>query len=132
MGHHGMAKRTGTKMTKGTDKVGELVPQAHGGALRHGNPGNKGGGRTPNEIRELMRQPLAKLLPIITRIAEAPDVEEVECPHCNEKVEVPSYRKDGDKLKAVDLLARYGIGTRQEIEHEGRVTLVADTGSLSE
>ena len=124
-------KKEGTAITTDS-KVGELVPQPHGGALRHGNPGNKGGGRTPNEIRELMRQPLATLLPIITRIAEAPDVEEVECPNCNEKVEVPSYRKDGDKLKAVDLLARYGIGTRQEIEHKGQVTLVADTGGLSE
>ena len=127
-----MDKKTGTAITTDSKDV-ELVPQAHGGALLAGGKrGNKGGGRTPSEIRELMRQPLAKLLPIITRIAEAPDVEEVECPHCNEKVEVPSHRKDGDKLKAVDLLARYGIGTRQEIEHEGRITLVADTGGLSE
>ena len=126
-----MAKRTGTKTTKGTDKVVELIPQKHGGALRVGNPGNKGGGRTPGEIRELMRQPLAKLLPIITAIAEASDLQEVTCPHCDGKHEVVSWLKARDKLQAVDLLARYGVGTQREIEHTGRVTLVADTGSLS-
>ena len=42
----------------------ELIPQKHGGALLSGGKrGNKGGGRTPNEIRALMREPLAKLLP---------------------------------------------------------------------
>ena len=110
-----------------------LKPQDHGGALLVGGQlGNKGGGRTPDELRALFRQPIAKLLPVVERIAEAADVEEVSCPHCDEKVEVPSYRKDGDKLKAVDLLARYGIGTKQEVDIKGRVTLVADTGSLSD
>ena len=119
-------------MKKTNSKGVELVPQEHGGALlAGGRPGNKGGGRTPNEIRVLMREPLAKLLPIITEIAEASDIQEVTCPHCNEKHEVTSWLKARDKLQAVDLLAKYGIGTRQEIEHEGRVILVADTRSLS-
>lgn len=113
-------------------KTGELVPQDHGGSLRWGGTSKGGPGRTPDELRALFRQPLAKLLPVVERIAEAVDVEEVTCPHCDEKVEVPSYRKDGDKLKAVDLLARYGIGTKQEVDIKGRVTLVADTGTLSE
>ena len=125
-------KQAGTKMTKGTDsKVGELIPQDHGGALRVGNPGNKGGGRTPDELRALFREPLAKLLPVVEQIAEAKDIQEVTCPHCDEKLEVVSWLKAGDKLKAVDLLARYGIGSRQELQHTGRVTLVADTGGLS-
>lgn len=34
---------------------GELVPQARGGALKRGNPGNKGGGRPPNEWKAAMR-----------------------------------------------------------------------------
>ena len=116
-------------MTKGTDSK-DLIPQPHGGALlAGGNPGNKGGGRTPNEIRVLMRQPLAKLLPIITEIAEAKDVQEVTCPHCEEKHEVVSWLKASDKLKAVDLLARYGIGTRQEVETTG-ITVLVDTKSV--
>jgi len=36
--------------------VAELVPQSHGGALQRGNPGNKGGGRRPDEFRRKMRE----------------------------------------------------------------------------
>ena len=127
-----MDKKTGTAITTDS-KDAELVPQAHGGALlAGGKPGNKGGGRTPNELRALFREPLAKLLPVVEQIAEAKDVQEVTCPHCEKKLEVVSWLKAGDKLKAVDLLGKYGLGTRQEIEHQGQVTLVADTGSLSE
>ena len=37
--------------------IGLLVPQAHGGALSPGNPGNKGGtGRPPSEIRQVCRE----------------------------------------------------------------------------
>jgi hypothetical protein len=34
----------------------ELVPQPHGGALQRGNPGNKGGGRPPDEFKAKMRE----------------------------------------------------------------------------
>ena len=122
-----MAKRTATKTT--TDSK-ELIPQAHGGALLAGGKrGNKGGGRTPNEIRVLMREPLAKLLPIITEIAEAKDIQEVTCPHCDGKHDVVTWLKAGDKLKAVDLLARYGVGTHQAVETTG-ITVVVDTRSV--
>lgn len=33
-----------------------LVQQPHGGALRVGNPGNKGGGRTPQAFKDAVRQ----------------------------------------------------------------------------
>jgi hypothetical protein len=124
-----MNRRSKREVTVKTDV--KLIPQEHGGALlAGGKPGNKGGGRTPNELRALMREPLAKLLPIITEIAEAKDIQEVTCPHCDGKHEVETFLKAGDKLKAVDLLARYGIGTRQEVEHQG-VTVVIDAESLS-
>ena len=110
---------------------GTLVPQPHGGALSAGNPGNKGGGRTPDELRALFRQPLAKLLPVVQRIAEAIDTQEVTCPHCDHKLNVTSWLKAGDKLKAVDLLARYGIGTHQVVESKGEFILIPDTRSLS-
>ncbi len=120
-------KQAGTKTTDSK----ALVPQAHGGALRTGGKlGNRGGGRTPNELRELFRKPLAKLLPIITEIAESKDIQEVTCPHCNEKHEVITWLKAGDKLKAVDLLGKYGLGTHQWVEHEA-VVVVIDKESLS-
>ena len=99
--------------------------QPGGGYLLTGNPGNKGGGRTASELRGLMRKPLAKLLPVVERIAEATDTQEVTCPECDHKHQVTSWLKASDKLKAVDLLARYGIGTQQEVDHGGHITLHA-------
>ncbi len=74
-----------------------------------------------------MREPLAKLLPIITEIAEAKDIQEVTCPHCNEKHEVITWLKARDKLQAVDLLARHGL--IKEAETEG-ITVIYDGRSV--
>ena len=92
-----------------------LVPQDHGGALLAGGQlGNKGGGRTPDELRALMREPLAKAIPLVVKMIHDSDT------------------GSRDRLAAVDFLARYSIGTKQEVDIKGRVTLVADTGTLSD
>ena len=39
------AKKTG---------IGELIPQRHGGALRRGNPVNRGGGRPSHAVKEVL------------------------------------------------------------------------------
>ena len=91
-----------------------LRPQPGGGSLQTGNPANKGGGRTPDELRALMREPLAKAIPLVVKMIHDPEI------------------GSRDRLAAVDFLARYSIGTKQEVDIRGRVTLVADTGSLSE
>ena len=88
--------------------------QPGGGYLQTGNPGNKGGGRTPDELRALMREPLAKAIPLVVKMIHDPEI------------------GSRDRLAAVDFLARYSIGTKQEVDIKGRVTLVADTGSLSD
>ena len=41
------------KTTKDT-AVGELIRQPHGGALRRGNPGNRGGGRPSHAVKQLL------------------------------------------------------------------------------
>jgi hypothetical protein len=45
-------------VAKTSDKSSEpeLVEQPHGGALQRGNPGNKGGGRPPDEFKAKMRE----------------------------------------------------------------------------
>ena len=92
-----------------------LKPQEHGGALLVGGQlGNKGGGRTPDELRALMREPLAKAIPLVVKMIHDADT------------------GSRDRLSAVDFLSRYSIGTKQEVDIKGRVTLVADTGTLSE
>ena len=45
-----------SKKTSVKTSVGELVPQPHGGALSPGNPGNRGGGRPPNEFKATLRE----------------------------------------------------------------------------
>lgn len=73
-----------------------LVPQPHGGALRRGGP-NKGAGRPASEIRAKMRGALWKRLKIAQEIADDPKA------------------NSSDRLKALDFLAKYGMGTQQEV-----------------
>ena len=44
-------RKTRVETTKNT-AIGELVPQPHGGALRRGNPGNRGGGRPSHAVKQ--------------------------------------------------------------------------------
>ncbi len=46
-------RKTPVKTTKNT-AIGELVPQPHGGALRRGNPGNRGGGRPSHAVKQAL------------------------------------------------------------------------------
>ena len=49
----GKLRKTPVKTTKDT-AVGELIRQPHGGALRRGNPGNRGGGRPSHAVKQLL------------------------------------------------------------------------------
>lgn len=53
----------------------ELVPQPHGGALQVGNPGNRGGGRPPDEWKALLAKlsSRAKTVGALGRILRDPD-----------------------------------------------------------
>ena len=109
------SKGVGSDKAVSAGQTTDLIPQKHGGALATGGQlGNKGGGRTPDELRALMREPLAKAIPLVVNMIHDPDT------------------GSRDRLAAVDFLARYSIGTKQEVDIKGRVTLVADTGTLSE
>lgn len=44
-------RKTRVETTKNTE-IGELIPQPHGGALRRGNPGNRGGGRPSHAVKQ--------------------------------------------------------------------------------
>jgi hypothetical protein len=78
-----------------------LVPQAHGGALLSGGTGAYGlsTGRPPDAIRRALRASFEKRLPILEEIADGKDPE----------------AKPSDRIKAVDTLAKYGLGTIQEM-----------------
>lgn len=77
-----------------------LVPQPHGGAIRRGGtPGNRGGG-VPSVLRARLRGSLKKRVRIAEQIADDPESLPV------------------DRLRALDFLARYGLGLLQELSVE--------------
>lgn len=86
--------------------LGTLVPQAHGGAIRRGNPGNKGG-RPTTAIRRRLRDAGAHRIKVLKEIADNP--------------------REGatDRLKAVDLMLRHGLGHGMAID-EVRANLKAE------
>ena len=91
-----------------------LVPRPDGrGALNSGGtPGNKGGGRPPNELRGSMREILEEGLPHLREFVtgERPSAAEVKCPECGEEVLVElKEASPADQLKAMDIVARFGL-----------------------
>ena len=74
--------------------MANLIPQAHGGSLRSGGvPGQKGGsGAPPSELRKRLQGSLADRITILEEIADDPDV------------------RPRDRIRAVDTLARFGLG----------------------
>lgn len=80
-----------------------LVEQSHGGALRHGNPGNKGGGRHPDKIRRKARKITARHLAMLDQ-AIAGDLSDVN----DDGETVPL--KVRERLKAFDIVSKLGMG----------------------
>jgi hypothetical protein len=138
------SKRTKAKRSKKAARPGTratLVPQDHGGALQVGNPGNRGGGRPPSELRARLRGSFAERIPVIEDIAdgevmtrkEFPVISvlrHVHCPkcggdlhmNCTDAIEAMSITIVGkvsatpkDRIAAIDLAAKYGLGTKDEI-----------------
>jgi hypothetical protein len=95
----------------------ELVPQPHGGALSAGNPGNSGGkkgrsGRPPSKIREKLRGSFQKRIRILEQFADGIVIytlRDGEKPDTDAILKLaPSV---ADRLKALDMMAKYGVGT---------------------
>lgn len=93
------------------------MPQPHGGAIKRGGV-NPGSGRPPNLIRDSWRGLLdAKGTGFLEKVLSGvvPMVE--ECPKCGhkprKKIRLEASIDHG--LNAVSTLARFGIGTRDEL-----------------
>jgi hypothetical protein len=91
-----------TAQTTDSLPVGALRPQKHGGALRNGGTNKGGPGRPPDEIRALLRAFGYRRLPDLFK---------------------QWGRMTLDQRTALmdRVVLKYGIGTHQEIEHEGAV-----------
>lgn len=89
----------------------ELIPQPHGGALYAGGvPGNRGGGRPPSRIRGIARKAFGERVRLLAEIAD--DGEE-------------SAR---DRIRAIDVLGRYGLGQAKGLEQEEFEAVVVGMG----
>ena len=95
--------------------IGELVPQLHGGAIRYGNrPGQTPGGigRPPSELRARLRGSFEERAHVLEDIASDPNA------------------SASDRIRALDLMLRYGLGTHTE--HEVRTESLQLSGDVSE
>lgn len=81
----------------------------NGGTLKIGNPGNKGGGRLPEELRGRCREALNEALSALEK-------------------KIPIMRP-ADLIRTVELLAKYGIGPAMP---EGVIERPAQPGSIDE
>lgn len=90
------------------------VPQPHGGALvpaagRGPAPGAPNAGRPPSAVRALLRESFAARVPLAEAIAD--------------DAALPA----AERLRALDLLARYGLGTTREVSTEEVRARLSDT-----
>lgn len=76
---------------------GALEVQPHGGALMRGNKKNKGNTLQSKDVRQAMMEVLYTHMPEVIAVLKNPRA------------------RDADKIRAFDTLARYGLGTRQEL-----------------
>ena len=90
------AKKTPPK----TPQARMEVPSHGKGMLRRGGTNEGGPGRPPSELRRKMRGSLEERL------------------HIAEEIAGKETASDSDRLKALDFLAKYGLGTRQEVTGE--------------
>ena len=122
-----ISKTTGVVVVANTPR-GTRPPRIfNGGQLRTGNPGNKGGGDTPDQLRGTIRQIIKEHgLPFLKTALSATGT--VTCPHCDGEVEVPADPKLMAKL--LDTGLRTTVGSPVQVEHQA-VIVVRDADSLS-
>lgn len=80
-------------------KLPALVPQRHGGALLdRGLPGHAGGGGRPSSaLRERLRGSFQERVKVLEEIADDPKAD------------------PQDRIRAIDVLAKYGLGVTREL-----------------
>jgi hypothetical protein len=90
-----------------------MVPQPGGGLLRQGGTNRGGPGRTRSEIQQLIRDKFTEgALDVLVGIAHGPRAVETDCPECGASVTVEDPPAgDGERVRAADILLRYGTGT---------------------
>lgn len=129
------AKKAGRK-TAGKTTAPSKRPQPHGGALLTGGvPGNKGGtGRPPSELRAQLRGSFAERVKVLEQFADGSMPLRERCPKCGHEEPASLATalpvEPSDRLRALDMLAKYGLGTLKEISVENVRERVRSTLSV--
>lgn len=112
------ARARAAAKTSRESSVAQTMPGLNGGTLQVGNPGNAGGtGRPPSAIREALRGSFDRRIAILEQIADGDAVVKVKDAFGKETGTTVSA-SPADRLKAIDTLARYGLGTTKELTVE--------------
>lgn len=127
--------------------TGTLIKQPHGGALRNGGPvAVNNGGRPPSVLREELRGSFARRKHVLEDIADGEVIQKaalplasilphVECPNCGEigvaakdpskvqliQIQATVSANPNDRIKALDVLAKYGLGNAAKTVSEEEV-----------
>ncbi|MHB1097809.1 MAG: PI-PLC domain-containing protein [Gemmatimonadaceae bacterium] len=96
-------KAVGRPFKKGDPRINRTIP---------------GTGRPPSELRAQLRGSFGDRIGILERFADGVMPLAGECPKCGhlepERLTLPM--DPADRLRAIDTLAKYGLGTRDELE----------------
>lgn len=113
---------------RGTKGGVALIPQKHGGALLAGGQKGQtpGTGRPPSAIRHALRQSFDQRLKILETIADGMAVQTLKSPSGKETA-MKISADVADRIKAIDMLAKYGLGTTKEVSVEAVRDRVART-----
>lgn len=95
-------------------ETGALVRQPHGGALRYGGTNRGGTGRPPSAIREQLRGDFDRRRRILREIADGKAMVRVRDAEGKETESLVSAAPR-DRLRAIDIMGKYGIGTVREL-----------------
>lgn len=119
-----------------------VVPQAHGGALQRGNPGNRGGpGRPRNLVRAELLESYDRRKAFLADVIDGKVMQRlkfpilelarhVECRNCGEvqlqakdksvleEIEIEVSASTKDRIAAAEHLAKYSMGQLREISTE--------------
>lgn len=149
------AKSSVNKAGKTPGKTAEslMIPQAHGGALMVGNPGNRGGiGVVPSVLRDQLRGSYSERMTFLDRVIDGEVMQKAElslatvlphviCPNCGESGLAPYKAADltlltfeakvsasvKDRIAALEHQAKYGLGALKEVSVENVRERVAAT-----
>lgn len=106
--------KTANKTAKSPINGAEIPLGAH--------PGNTGGkpgrsGRPPSALREALRESFEKRIPVLEQIADGVAVVKVKVkgPDGEKESEALMSASPSDRIRAVDLMGKYGVGTVHEV-----------------